>query len=58
MPNLHLISNIVYAAHGCCVDTVICDGQVLMEGRIVEGEAEIVERAQAVARDLVERAHD
>ena len=58
VPNHHLISNIVYAAHGCCVDTVICDGQILMEGRTVEGEAEIVERAQAVARDLVERAHD
>jgi 5-methylthioadenosine/S-adenosylhomocysteine deaminase len=58
VPNHHLISNIVYAAHGCCVDTVICDGRVLMEERTVEGEVEIVERAQVVARDLVDRAHD
>ena len=48
-------SNWVYAAHGNCVDTVICDGQVIMKGRRVKGEAEILERAAVVARDLVAR---
>jgi len=49
------ISNWVYSAHGNVVDTVICDGAVLMRGRRVKGEAEIIERAGDVARDLVTR---
>ncbi len=49
------VSNWVYAAHGNCVDAVICDGQVLMRGRRVRGEAEILEKASQVARELVTR---
>jgi 5-methylthioadenosine/S-adenosylhomocysteine deaminase len=48
-------SNWVYSAHGNVVDTTICDGVVLMRGRRVKGEAEILERAANVARDLVTR---
>ncbi|TLZ84497.1 MAG: amidohydrolase [Methanobacteriota archaeon] len=49
------ISNWVYSAHGNIVDTTICDGVVLMRGRRVRGEAEILEKAAGVARDLVSR---
>src|SRR2546422_761237 len=49
------ISNWVYSAHGNVVDTMICDGVVLMRGRRVRGEAEILEKAAGVARDLVSR---
>jgi 5-methylthioadenosine/S-adenosylhomocysteine deaminase len=49
------VSNWVYAAHGNCVDTVICDGQVIMKGRRVKGEAEILEKASQTARDLLSR---
>jgi 5-methylthioadenosine/S-adenosylhomocysteine deaminase len=49
------VSNWVYSAHGNVVDTVVCDGAVLMRGRRVHGEAEILEKAAAVARDLVSR---
>jgi len=49
------VSNWVYSAHGNAVDTVICDGVVLMRARRVRGEAEILEKASAVARDLVSR---
>ena len=49
------VSNWVYAAHGNCVDTVICDGAVLMKGRRVKGEAEILEKAAASARNLVSK---
>lgn len=49
------VSNWVYAAHGNCVDTVICDGQVIMKGRRVKGEAEILERAAQTARELLAR---
>lgn len=49
------VSNWVYSAHGNIVDTVICDGQVLMKGRRVKGEAEILEKAAQAARELVSR---
>ncbi len=49
------VSNWVYSAHGNCVDTVICDGQVIMKARRVKGEAEIMEKAAQVAQDLVAR---
>jgi 5-methylthioadenosine/S-adenosylhomocysteine deaminase len=55
VPNHNLISNIVYSANGSCVDTVLCDGEILMEGRRVEGEEEITEKAQEVAYELVNR---
>jgi 5-methylthioadenosine/S-adenosylhomocysteine deaminase len=55
IPNHNLISNIVYAANGSCVDTVICDGAILMAGRRVAGEEELKEKAQAVAVELVSR---
>ncbi len=55
-PRHNDISNWVYSAHGNVVDTVICDGQVLMRGRRVKGEQEILEKAAAAARDLVARA--
>src|SRR3989442_878450 len=54
-PRHNDISNWVYSAHGNVVDTMICDGAVLMRGRRVRGEAEILEKAAGVARDLVSR---
>lgn len=54
-PNNNLIANLVYSAKGSCVDTVICDGKILMEGRVVEGEEEIIEKASETAKDLFSR---
>jgi 5-methylthioadenosine/S-adenosylhomocysteine deaminase len=54
-PNFNLISNLVYSASGNVVDTVICDGKVLMENRHVPGEEEIIRKANAVAHHLVSR---
>jgi len=53
VPNHNLTSNIVYSANGSCVDTVICDGRILMEGRKVEKEDEIKDKAKEVAYELV-----
>jgi 5-methylthioadenosine/S-adenosylhomocysteine deaminase len=53
VPNHNLTSNIVYAAKGDCVDTVVCDGRILMANRNVEGEEEIKEKAREVAYKLV-----
>ena len=54
-PANNLTANLVYSAKGSCVDTVICDGKVLMENRIVKGEEEIIDNATQVAKDLFAR---
>lgn len=54
-PNFNFISNMVYAANGSCIDTLICDGKILMQGRKVEGEDGIMERASRIAYNLMAR---
>jgi 5-methylthioadenosine/S-adenosylhomocysteine deaminase len=54
-PNFNLYSDIVYASNGYAVDTVICMGKVLMEGRSVPGEEEILKNAKKVAKQLVRK---
>jgi len=49
------VSNLVYAADSSCVDTVICNGRILMQNRIVQGEKEIIAEARQTARRLMER---
>jgi 5-methylthioadenosine/S-adenosylhomocysteine deaminase len=55
VPMHSLVSNMVYSGNGGCVDTTICNGQILMRGRHVPGEKEIVSRARETVRDLLER---
>lgn len=55
VPNFDTYSDLVYAANGYAVDTVICMGKVLMENRRVEGEEEIIETAGRMARNLCKR---
>ncbi|MDR0756153.1 MAG: amidohydrolase [Puniceicoccales bacterium] len=57
-PRFNFVSNLIYAAsHGYCVDTLICDGRILMENRRVEGEEEILNQAAKTARKLEEYEH-
>ncbi len=42
-------SNIVYSANGSAVDTVICDGKILMRNRRIEGEEEVLRKAKEMA---------
>jgi 5-methylthioadenosine/S-adenosylhomocysteine deaminase len=51
-PLCSLVSNLVYSAGGSVVDTVICAGKIVMKGRIVQGEEEILARASEVAKRL------
>ena len=55
IPGHDLTSDLVYSANGSVVDTVVCDGKVLMRNRNVEGEEEILEKAKETAFDLVGR---
>lgn len=54
-PHYNLASDLVYSANGSCVDTVVCDGRVLMENRVVGGEEVVLANAGEAARDLVSR---
>lgn len=56
VPSHDLYSNLVYAASGECVDTLICDGKILMRNRHVAGEEEILEKASSAALDVARRA--
>lgn len=57
VPMHNAVSNIVYSCTGGAVDTVICDGCILMAEKVIPGEAEILEKAQDIATELVARAN-
>lgn len=42
----HLAANLVYSADSSVIDTVICDGRILMENRRIDGEEEILADAR------------
>lgn len=46
-PGYQLIDDLVYSADSSCIDTVICDGRILMQNGVVEGEEEIIAQARA-----------
>ncbi|MCL2105006.1 MAG: amidohydrolase [Kiritimatiellaeota bacterium] len=54
-PCHNLISNLVYSADSSCIDTVICDGRVLMENKAIPSERDIIAAAQDACRSLFER---
>jgi len=45
-PGYRLVDDLVYSADRSCIDTVVCDGKILMRGGVVEGEGEIVATAR------------
>lgn len=57
-PNLRPVSNLVYAASGGDVDTVLVDGQVLMDNRrvLTMNEGEVISEANRVAFEMVREA--
>lgn len=52
-PNINFLANLVYSAHSDCVDTVICNGKILMKGRKIKGEEEICAKVAELAKDYV-----
>jgi 5-methylthioadenosine/S-adenosylhomocysteine deaminase len=53
IPNHDLISNLVYSANGSVVNTMICDGKIVMQDRKVEGELEVIEKCKEHATRLM-----
>ena len=52
VPDYHLTANLVYAADTSVIDTVICDGRILMEHRKIDGEEEIIADARRVCAKI------
>ncbi len=52
VPMHDTLSGLFYAAHGAAVDTVICNGRIVMHTRHVDGEEEIRTQAFRHARKL------
>ena len=52
MARTNFLGNLILSANSSCFDTVIVDGRIVMEGRKVPGEDEILERAEAIARKI------
>jgi 5-methylthioadenosine/S-adenosylhomocysteine deaminase len=46
VPGHNLMADMVYSADSACIDTVICDGRILMQNRHVEGEEEIIAKGR------------
>lgn len=52
VPSHHIVSNWVYGADSCAIDSVICNGKFVMHNRHVDGEEDIVAEAQTCANRL------
>lgn len=55
-PNYDFTSNFLLSANSSVIDTVICDGRIVMENRKVAGEDEILEKANEQAWKLMKQA--
>ena len=51
-PNHNLISNMVYAADSSVITDVFCDGKMLMQDRKINNEAQILEKANILAKKI------
>ena len=49
-PNYDTVANLIYAANGSAVDTMICDGKIVMKNRMVQGKQTIIDNAIASAK--------
>ncbi|MDD3454692.1 MAG: amidohydrolase family protein [Methanothermobacter sp.] len=57
-PWRHPVSHLVYAASGCDVETVLCDGEILMENGKLKSldEKYVIELAESAAEELTSKA--
>lgn len=53
VPNNNTLSNLIYAAHSDAIDTVICNGKIVMEHRRVEDEEVVRANVRRLAKKLL-----
>lgn len=51
-PNHNFLSNLIYSSNGSCIDSVLCDGKIVMEHRCVKDEIQIMEQVAVCAEKL------
>lgn len=54
VPNHYFLANLVYASNGDCIDTVICNGKIIMEHRQICDESTIYRKVQEIADVVVD----
>lgn len=52
IPDTDTLSNLLYSAHSEVIDTVICNGRILMQHRKVADEVEIIDAVHKIAQRL------
>ena len=52
VPGFDFLSDFVYSANSSCIESVICNGEILMSGREVAEEREIIENVRRVCKKL------
>lgn len=58
LPNFNFEANLIYSANSSCVDTVVCDGKVLMENRVVAGEEEVIKNFKIQLERLMKKYNE
>lgn len=53
VPNNNTLANLLYAAHGDAVDTVICNGSIVMQNRTIPNESETLSQARRATQRLM-----
>ncbi len=51
IPNHNFEENLIHSAGSSCIDTVICDGKILMEKGKIEGEDEIIKNIERIVKE-------
>jgi len=49
-PNFDFLSNLIFSANSSSINSVICNGKVVMHDRYVEGEEEILSNVRRVVK--------
>lgn len=52
VPGFDFLSDFVYSANSSCIESVICNGEFVMENRVVPGEREIIANVKRVCKKL------
>ncbi len=54
-PNYNLISNLVYSADSSCLDTVVCNGKIVMNRGLVADEELVIRKVKEIAKKLIKK---
>ena len=52
-PNINFLANLIYSANSSCVNTVICNGRIVMEDRNVREERKIIDNVIRLYKKLL-----